>query len=119
MKPAFMPPASMMAPAAAVNPTIGGDSPTALHRAAQQFESLFLEMVLKAGHSSDSGDGLFGRSNGEAIFTDLRDTQFANLSAERGGLGIAEMVERQWAQRLAPGAPGTARVNRMQGERDE
>ncbi|NCO57623.1 MAG: hypothetical protein COW73_04885 [Nitrospirae bacterium CG18_big_fil_WC_8_21_14_2_50_70_55] len=111
-------PASTM-PAEAGRPAATGDSPAALHRAAQQFEALFLEMVLKAGHSTDSGNGLFGHSNGEQIFTDLRDSQFANLSAERGGLGIAALVERQWAQRLAPGVVATAPIHDMQGGQDE
>jgi len=118
MEPVSLPPGLMISPNAAVRRTAAMDSPAALHRAAQQFESLFLQMVLKAGHSADSSKGLLGRSNGEKIFTDLRDSQFAKISSERGGFGIAEMLERQWAERLTNGAPGTAQANPMQGEHD-
>ena len=116
MKPIALPPGLTMSPDTAVRRTPSVDSPTALHKAAQQFESLFLQMVMKAGRSATSGGGILGRSNGEEIFTDLRDSQFAKISSERGGFGIAEMLERQWAERLTDGVPGTAQVNGMQGE---
>jgi len=119
MKPVALPPGLITSPDVASHRTSAADSPAALHKAAQQFESLFLQMVLKAGHSVDSGDGLLGHSNGEKIFTDMRDSQFAKISSERGGFGIAEMLERQWAERLTPGVPGAAQGNVMQGEHDE
>lgn len=119
MKPIALPPGLTLSPETIVRRTPGGDSPAALHEAAQQFESLFLQMVMKAGRSAGSDGGILGRSNGEEIFTDLRDSQFAKISSERGGFGIAEMLERQWAARLTHGAPGMAPGNPMQGEHDE
>ncbi len=119
MRPVALPPGLTQPPDTAVRRTAGGDSPAALHKAAQQFESLFLQMVMKAGRSASSGNTLLGRSNGEEIFIDLRDSQFAKISSERGGFGIAEMLERQWAARLTRGAPGTVQGNPMQGEPDE
>jgi len=119
MKPIALPPGLTVSPAAAARRAPSPDSPAALHKAAQQFESLFLQMVMKAGRSASAGGTIFGRSNGEEIFTDLRDSQFAKISSERGGFGIAEMLERQWAERLSNGGPGTAQTTPMQGEHHE
>jgi len=118
MKPLALPTGLIATPVIGPRRPPAADSPAALHKAAQQFESLFLQMVLKAGHPADAGDGLLGTSNGEKIFTDLRDAQFAKISAERGGFGIAEMLERQWAERLTTAVGGAAQGNGMQGEHD-
>jgi len=119
MKPVALSPELLAAPNAAARRTAAADSPAALHKAAQQFESLFLQMVMKAGRSASSDGTILGRSNGEKIFTDLRDSQFAKISSERGGFGIAEMLERQWAQRLTTGAGSAAPGNGLQGEHHE
>ncbi len=77
------------------------DTPETLHRAAQEFEALFLEQILKAGHlPGTEEEGILGGSNAESIYRSLRDAELARAAAARGGFGIAEMLERQWADRL-------------------
>ncbi len=115
MRPVALPPNLALGPTVPHRPR-GADSPESLHRAAQQFEALFLHMVLKAGHSGESREGLFGRSNGEEIFTDMRDAQFSKIAAEHGGFGIAEMLERQWAERLTRTPPEAALGGAVQGD---
>ncbi|MGD2062150.1 MAG: rod-binding protein [Nitrospirota bacterium] len=72
------------------------DSPQALHQAAQDFESLFIHMMLKAGRESAGDGGIVPRGSGERFFTDLLDQELGRLAAQQGGFGIARQLEEQW-----------------------
>lgn len=70
----------------------GSQDRQALSQVAKQFESLFLEMVMKDMRSTVPEGGLLDSSQVKA-WQSMHDQQLAiNLS---GGLGIAEMLERQ------------------------
>jgi flagellar protein FlgJ len=72
------------------------DSPQALHKAAQDFESLFIHMMLKAGRESVGDGGIVPRGSGERFFTDVLDQELGRLAAQQGGFGIARQLEEQW-----------------------
>ena len=69
-------------------------SPEALEAVAKQFESLFVEMMLKSMREASLGDGIFDSDAGE-LYQGMFDKQIA-LDLSRGkGMGIADMLIRQ------------------------
>ncbi|MFN6961452.1 MAG: flagellar assembly peptidoglycan hydrolase FlgJ [Rhodocyclaceae bacterium] len=79
-----------------------GDDPQALKVAAQQFEALFLQMVLKSMRAAVPADGPFDNDQ-TRFYQELLDAQLAQVLASKGGTGLAAMIERQ----LAPAARET------------
>jgi flagellar protein FlgJ len=71
-------------------------SPETLKKVAQQFESLFLEMMLKSMREAKLGDGIFDSDAGE-LYQSMFDKQVAMdlATGPGGGLGIAELLIRQ------------------------
>ncbi len=72
------------------------DDPKAIQAAARQFESLFLNQLLKSMRDAQKGDGegLFD-SNESRMYTGLLDEQLANRIANGPGIGMADMVISQ------------------------
>ncbi len=62
---------------------------------ANDFESVFLEQMLKGMRSSVQKSGLIDGGNAEEIYTAMLDGEYAKAMAGQGGSGISEMVERQ------------------------
>lgn len=80
-------------------------SPEALHRATQQFEALFLQMVMKAMREASPQDGIMD-SNTTRMYRDMLDQQLAQTLSQRGATGLAAMMERQLTP--TPSNPGAA-----------
>ncbi len=79
----------------------------ALKAAAQQFESVFLNMMLKSMREATPQDGMFD-SEQTRMFTGMLDQQLAQSVASRG-VGLADIMVRQLgrfqnAENLLPGA---------------
>ena len=69
--------------------------PKALKAAAQQFEALFLQMVLKSMRDATPREGLFD-SEQSRMYESLLDQQMAQvLGTKSGGTGLAAMIEKQ------------------------
>lgn len=62
--------------------------------AAQQFEALFLNMVLKTMREATPKEGLFDNSSTE-LYTGMLDAQLAQSMSKGKGIGLAEMMLRQ------------------------
>ena len=78
-----------------------------LKAAAQQFEALFLQMVMKSMRDAVPQDGLLN-SDQSRFYTGMLDQQMAqNLSASGKGIGFARLIEQQLGGNL-PGAGGLA-----------
>lgn len=69
------------------------NDPQALHKAAQQFEALFTEMLLKSSDQTKFGDDLTGQQ-GE-FYKDMYNQQMALHLSSGKGLGLADMLIRQ------------------------
>jgi len=63
---------------------------------AQQFEAIFIGMVMKSMREATPEDSLFGSDQMEA-YQDIFDKQLALDLATRGGLGLARVIEEQIA----------------------
>ena len=97
--------------AAAVNPNVfdaGGlaalksrikeGDPKAVKAAAQQFEALFLQMVLKSMRDATPRDGMFD-SDQTRMYESLLDQQMVQVLGTKGrGAGLAAMIEKQLLQ---------------------
>jgi flagellar protein FlgJ len=81
------------------------DPKGALEAAAKQFETLFLDMMLKSMRSTTAGESMFD-SEATKMFTGLLDQEFSRKLGEQGGLGLADLLVKQLSQ-LAPKGPET------------
>ncbi len=64
--------------------------------AAQQFEALFIQAMLKSMRSATPGDSLTGNDQVE-LYQDMLDKQISIDMANNGGIGIARIIEQQFA----------------------
>jgi len=93
-----------------------GQSETALRAAAQQFESMFLqEMMRTMRQATIKGDLL--ESHALDTFEGMFDKEVAMQMAKRGGMGLADMLVQQMKKHLpAESAPEAASVAGQPGE---
>jgi flagellar protein FlgJ len=66
-----------------------------LKAAAQQFEAVFLRQMISSMRSASLGDGLFD-SDASNQFRDMADARTADAMAQKGALGIADMLLKQF-----------------------
>ena len=66
----------------------------ALHEVAQQFESVFITMMMKAMRDSLPKDGMFASSQMDT-YQEMMDQQLALDLSQGDGLGLAAVIERQ------------------------
>lgn len=77
---------------------VGGDSDSNIKKVAQEFESLFLNEMMKAMRSANAvfAEGNFMNSNESKTYQDMHDQQLAvTMSKSGGGIGLADVLERQ------------------------
>lgn len=76
------------------------DPQAGLKAAAQQFETLFLQMVLKSMRDTVPADGML-QSDQTRFYNGLLDQQMAqNLASSGSGVGFARLIEQQLGQQL-------------------
>ncbi len=68
-----------------------------LRAVADQFEAIFLEMLLKQARESKLSDGLF-ENNADDNFVQLFDQELAKSSSEKVDIGIAEAIIYQMSR---------------------
>ena len=68
----------------------------AAHEVAQQFESIFVGMMMKAMRSATPKDSLFSSDQME-VYQEMFDKQLALDLSIKGGLGLAKVIEEQIA----------------------
>ncbi len=77
-----------------------GDEATALRKVAEQFEAMFVNLLLKNMHSANDAfneDGLFDSSESD-FYRDMHDQQLALSLAQGRGFGIADALYRQLSE---------------------
>lgn len=75
------------------------DPQAGLKDAAQQFEAMFLQMVLKSMRDATPQDGLLD-SDQSRFYTGMLDQQMAQNMASGRGIGLARMIEQQLGRNL-------------------
>ncbi|MFT4821861.1 MAG: flagellar protein FlgJ [Candidatus Azotimanducaceae bacterium] len=89
----------------AVSPDIGSlqkssaNSPEALGAVAKEFESLFMNMMMKSMRSANRtlSEGNYFNSFESKMYEDMLDEKLSVSLSENGGLGIADLLMRQFA----------------------
>jgi len=62
-------------------------------KVARQFESMFIQLMLKQMRKSTPDFSLTGKSNGQKTYESMLDSEYAKQMASEGqGLGIARMI---------------------------
>ncbi len=74
----------------------------ALRKACEDLESVFLEQLLREMRKTVPKDDLFGGGRGEEVFLALFDQEIAKKMAERGGIGLGEVLYRQLSRETVP-----------------
>src|SRR3990167_3526671 len=80
---------------------LGGDSEKNIRKVAQEFESLFLNEMLKAMRSANEvfAEGNFMNSNESKTYQDMHDQQLSvTLSNNQNGIGLADVLGRQMSK---------------------
>lgn len=77
------------------------DPDAAVKTAAQEFEALFLQMVMKSMRATTSQDS-FMESDSSRFFTGMLDQQMAQDLSRTGTVGLAEMLEAQLSRQINP-----------------
>ena len=80
-----------------------------LHEASRGFEQMFLNLIWQESRRTvDSDDpdseSPFAKSHGERVFQGMLDQEYAGLMSQRGGLGLAELIEDQLSGRGGVGS---------------
>ena len=66
-----------------------------LREAANDFEAIFIQQMLKTMRKTSFESDLLPKSEGEKVFQSLLDEQYSQLSAKSGSLGFGEMIYQQ------------------------
>jgi peptidoglycan hydrolase FlgJ len=79
-----------------------------LKAAAKQFESIFTRQMLKSSRDAKLCDDDLFSSDATDQFRDMQDSNLADQLANKGAVGIADLLVRQFQARVSHTAPGTA-----------
>jgi flagellar protein FlgJ len=71
-----------------------------LRKVSQDFESVFLSYMMKVGRDTTSKGSFWGHTQGEEIFTEMRDDELAKNMAKAGGIGLADLLVEQLTRTL-------------------
>lgn len=75
-------------------------------KVAQDFEGLFIGMMVKAMRETVGKDQLTGGGHGEEIYRSMLDQEYVAASVKRGGFGLAKLIEkdiiRQESRKVTP-----------------
>jgi peptidoglycan hydrolase FlgJ len=76
-------------------------------RVAQEFEAMFLGMMLKSMRETVGKDNLTGGGRAEETYRSLLDQEYAAAAAKNGGIGLAQMIEKELTRGMV--APAAAK----------
>jgi len=88
-------------------------SPEALKQAAQQFEAVFMNMLMKSMREATPQDGMLD-SDQTRMYTSMLDQQLTQRMASRG-IGLADVMVRQLSIALNVPPPGEGAVPGVEG----
>ena len=89
------------------------DPQAGLKQAAQQFEGMLLQMMLKSMRDATPQDGLLN-SDQTRFFTSILDQQLAQNLSSQNGLGFAAQIEQQLGRAPSGGADAASPLEALQ-----
>jgi flagellar protein FlgJ len=75
--------------------------PAKVRDAAQQFEALLVGQILRSAREGGSNWLSDGDDQSAEVATDYAEQQFATVMAQKGGLGLADMIAKGLEQKSA------------------
>ncbi|MCX6117387.1 MAG: rod-binding protein [Proteobacteria bacterium] len=85
-----------------------------IKKLSSDFESMFVEQMLKGMRSSVQKSGLIDGGNAEEIYTSMLDAEYAKSMANQKAMGLADMVERQLLESMGVKLGPSQRFNAQQ-----
>ena len=76
-----------------------GQEPERLRAAAQEFEGIMLGIMVKEMRKNVPESPIFGQNTGREMFNEMLDNQYVRIMTERGGIGLTQMLMRQFTGR--------------------
>ena len=73
----------------------GTSSPERANATAKEFEAFFMSQVMESMFAGIETDGPLGGGFGEGVFRSLLLQEFGKQIANRGGVGIADAVQKE------------------------
>lgn len=85
-----------------INSNSGKDEKAALRQAAEQFESIFFSMLLSSMRKANEAFEVDGMMNSQTtkFYRDMHDSQMATDLAQKGALGLADLLVEQLSPAL-------------------
>ncbi len=80
---------------AAATTTVPADRQAATHKAAEQFEAVFLSQVLDSVFSGVNPNAMFGGGQSQQIYRSMMNEQIAGHMVKGRGVGIADAVYKE------------------------
>ena len=69
-----------------------------IRQAAEAFEAIFLQTLLKKMREAQLETGLFGKSAGSSVYEGMFDQMLGDRMAQGSPLGIADALEARWLE---------------------
>lgn len=85
-----------------------------IRKAAQQFEAILTRQMLAAARKTDLSGGMLG-GQGVNTFREMQDARFADITARKGTLGFAKMIEAQLLRQTNLSSPAPADGSAVKG----
>ena len=84
----------------------GGAKMSKIHHAAQQFEALMINEMMKSEREAGDGGWLgSGDETGDSTGVEMAESQFSQALAASGGLGLSHMIEQNLGRQAVADAP--------------
>lgn len=85
-----------------INQTAKDDNPEALRQVAQQFEQVFMSMLMKSMREANEsfGEDNFLNSSQVQFYEEMLDSQMTLELAQKGGMGLADVLVKQLSKQL-------------------
>jgi len=74
-------------------------------KVSQDFEGLFVGMMLKSMRETVGKDELTGGGHGEDVYRSMLDQQYTEAVVKRGGFGLAKQIEKEIIRQESRKAP--------------
>lgn len=77
---------------------VGAGPGKSIEEVAQEFESIFLGIMLDSMRKSIPDQGMIKKGNAEKIYEQMLDTEYAKSMSQTGQTGLAHMIAKQLHQ---------------------
>ena len=87
-----------------------------IKKLSKEFESLFLDVVLKSMRNTVQKSGLIDGGHAENLYQSMLDSEYAKVMSEQGNNGLAEMIEKQLLGFEQKSIEGTKNIDKLQAK---